>query len=204
MESEKISIIKEWLGTGSINFFGLPFAGKDSQARLFAELLGGVVIGGGEILRSGAPQHVKDTIAEGHLAPTDEYIRIILPYLSRDEFQGVPLFLSSVGRWKGEEASVVPALEQASHPLKAVVYLTLDAEMIHRRLALEENTVTRGERDDDHAHKLEQRIAEFEEKTLPVIEYYRQAGYLLEIDATASKEAVTQAVIDALYQRAAK
>ena len=29
---EKITVIKQWLGTGSINVFGLPFSGKDTVA----------------------------------------------------------------------------------------------------------------------------------------------------------------------------
>jgi len=201
MESEKIRVIKEWLGTGSINFFGPPFAGKDSQARLFAELLDGVVIGGGDILRSVAPESVKSLINEGKLAPTDEYIRIVLPYLSREEFSEMPLLLSSVGRWKGEEQAVVPALKQASHPLKAVVYLSLDTETIRQRL-LSDNDDNRGVRDDDYAHKLEHRINEFEEKTLPVIDYYRTTGALIEIDGAMPKDNVTESIIDELYTRA--
>ena len=36
---EKINTIKSWLGTGSINIFGLPMSGKDTQGLRLAEAL---------------------------------------------------------------------------------------------------------------------------------------------------------------------
>lgn len=200
MQSEKISVIKEWLGSGSINFFGLPFAGKDSQASRISELLNGNVLGGGEILRnSEIPLHVKKLIDEGHLAPTEDYIRIVLPYLSRDEFKDKPMLLSSVGRWKGEETAVMKALEKADHPLKAAVFFKVDKNTMIERLNLEENAETRGLRQDDSLEKLEQRIVEFEEKTMPVIEYYDSVNLLLEVDATPPKDQVFEGLIDSIY-----
>jgi len=38
---EKIVAIKKWLGTGSINIFGLPMSGKDTMGIRLAEALGG-------------------------------------------------------------------------------------------------------------------------------------------------------------------
>ena len=35
----KIAKIKTWLGTGSINIFGLPMSGKDTQGIKLAEAL---------------------------------------------------------------------------------------------------------------------------------------------------------------------
>lgn len=198
MKKDQITDIKNWLQTGSINFFGLPFAGKDSQARALADLLDGVVISGGEILRSSASEDVKKLISDGHLAPTDYYIKTILPFFSRKEIEKSPLMLSAVGRWKGEELSVVPALDQSNHSLKAVIYLNLDTESMYHRLNLEENAEVRGERSDDEFDKLQQRVVEFNEKTLPVINYYREEGYLIEIDARLSKTVVTESIFEAL------
>src|ERR1700741_1102728 len=98
--AQEIQTIKKWLGTGSINVFGLPFAGKDTHSQELAVQLDGKILGGGEILRNSIiPDHVRELIDEGHLAPTEDYIRIVLPYLSKEEFADKPLILSSVGRW---------------------------------------------------------------------------------------------------------
>ena len=189
------------IGTGSINFFGLPFAGKDSQAERLADLINGVVISGGDILRTQASQEVKAVIADGHLAPTDEYTRLILPYFSRDDLKDKPLTLSSVGRWIGEEDKVISALNRAHHPLKAVVYLHIDEAHIFNRLSHPESQESRGERADDIEHKLHVRIAEFHEKTRPVIDRYRELGYLIEIDANQARDDVEKQIHRALLKK---
>ena len=131
---ENIPEIKRWLDTGSINFFGLPFAGKDSQARRLAQRFGGTVLSSGDIFRNSViPPETKAMIDRGELAPTQDFINIVLPYLQKPEFAALPLMLSSVGRWHGEEEGVIGALESANHPLKAVVYLSLAEEIAFRR-----------------------------------------------------------------------
>ena len=36
---QKITLIKNWIGTGSINVFGLPFSGKDTVGVRLAEMI---------------------------------------------------------------------------------------------------------------------------------------------------------------------
>ena len=105
---QKIAIIKEWLGTGSINVFGLPFSGKDTVGIKLAEMLGAKFISSGLILRAAEKEDsvLAKELSAGNLAPTDTFRKIILPYFGRDELNGAPLVLSSVGRWEGEELPV--------------------------------------------------------------------------------------------------
>ena len=49
---EKVAKTREWLGTGSINVFGLPFSGKDTVGLRLAELLGAKFLSSGLILRA--------------------------------------------------------------------------------------------------------------------------------------------------------
>jgi adenylate kinase len=199
----KISSVKGWLDSGSINIFGMPFAGKDTQAELLAAEFSGVRLSGGEILRnSPIPIRVREIIDAGGLAPTQDYITIVLPYLSREEFKGKPLILSSVGRWHGEEDGVMQALNQSNHPLKAVIYLSINETTISERLKVALETGDRGDRVDDSEEKLTLRLQEFRNKTLPVIEYYRQKGLLIEVDASGHVIDVTRDIIDALATRA--
>ena len=49
---DKIETIKAWLGTGSINIFGLPMSGKDTQGIKLAETLGAKFLSSGMIIRA--------------------------------------------------------------------------------------------------------------------------------------------------------
>ncbi len=200
-KSEKIHTIQTWLGTGSINIFGRPFAGKDTQGRMLKELFGGVLLGGGEILRGGAmPDPIKSALHTGKLIPSEDYVSIVLPYLMKDEFKNVPLILSSVGRWSGEEVGVIAATNASHHPIKAVIYLNLSEEDVRHRWSQVQGNSDRGFRHDDTKDILEIRLEEFRIKTLPVIDYYRNQGMLMSMGADAAPEAISEAILDGLYK----
>lgn len=202
-DTQKIAVIREWLGTGSINIFGRPFAGKDTHGRELVELFHGVLLGGGDILRNSViPEHVKEHMRAGKLIPTEDYIDIVLPYLSRDEFSEKPLILSSVGRWHGEETGVLEATEESGHPVKAVIYLNISEDGVRERWSHNDHTGPRGERHDDTEEVLEIRLTEYKEKTLPVIDFYRAQGLLIDIDSALSKQAVLATIINELYAKA--
>jgi adenylate kinase len=197
---DHIKHIRAWLGTGSINIFGLPFAGKDTHGRELAKILNGPLIGGGDIIRSAAAQELKDHVATGKLAPTDEYLRLVLPYFAQDKFKNHPLILSSVGRWFGEHLPVEQAAKESGHELKATIFITIDQAEVHKRWQAALRLQDRGQRHDDEEHVLEKRIQEFETKTLPVVDYYREEGLLIEVDGNPERHAVTEAIIDQLYR----
>lgn len=199
MSAEQIATITTWLGAGAVNIFGLPFAGKDTQAKKLQQMLGGHILGGGEILRnSSIPPHIEATLHRGELIPSQDYVDIVLPYLSREEFADQPLLLSSVGRWIGEEVGVIEALKTANHELKAVVYLQLEEDVVRERwLALGRHD-DRGGRYDDTAEILEVRLAEFREKSLPVLVAYDELDLLVKIDGNKNPEDVTKLIIKAL------
>lgn len=200
---EKIAAIKAWLGTGSINIFGLPFAGKDTHGAFLAQLLDASLLSGGDIMRNSTiPDHVRAIIDAGALAPTEDYIRIVLPYLSSQQFAGKPLVLSSVGRWHGEEEGVMQAANESGHPLKAVLYLHITIKTAYERFSHSQTKGGRGSRADDTQDKLITRFSEFEDKTLAVIDFYRSKGMLLEIDGNPSVDSVRATIIDRLYELA--
>lgn len=204
-ELDDISTIAKWLGTGSVNIFGRPFAGKDTQGNILADMFNAPLLGGGEILRNSVlPPRVKEAVKKGLLIPTDEYVAIVLPYLSQKKFQSKPLILSSVGRWNGEEASVMQATEQSGHLMKAVFYLDVSEKVVRERWHKsqeEKSRGSRGDRNDDAAGVLDVRLQEFHEKTLPVIDYYEQAGLLCRIDAEQPSAEVTAEVLNYLLSK---
>ncbi len=195
IDKTNIKSIASWLGTGSIDIFGVPFSGKDTHGTELAKIFGAELISGGDILRSsGGPAHLKKHMATGNLAPTDEFLATVLPYLSKPEFAKKPLILSSLGRWHGEEASVMKAAQESSHPIKAVIYLSISESESEKRWHLAE----RGREDDAAHHILLNRFNEFRTKTLPVIDFYRQHGLLIEVNAMPAQEIVTADILSRL------
>lgn len=198
--NEKVSAIKKWLGTGSINIFGKPFSGKDTQGYRLSKLLDAPLIGGGEILRDSViPEAVKKIMSRGELIPTQDYINIVLPYLSQESLKNKPLILSSVGRWIGEERGVVKALESSNHPLKVVIYLEINERDVNERFRMARSIGDRGNRDDDAQDKLRVRLKEFEEKTTPVIDYYFNNNLLIKIDGRPAEDKILEDTIQSLY-----
>ena len=198
---EKIEKIKEWLGTGSINIFGLPYSGKDTVGLRLAELLGAKFLSSGVILRASEKddKELAKELAAGNLAPTDTFRRIIMPYFSRNDLAEFPLVLSSVGRWEGEEYDIMDSAAKANHNIKAVILLNISEEEAKKRWEAARVLGDRGERSDDKEKSiLDNRIKEFIEKTMPVIETYRKRGLLVPIHATGEREAVFELVIDEL------
>lgn len=198
-DEDLINKVAEWLGSGSINFFGSPFAGKDTQAALLSKQLNATIVAGGDILRSHSDQtKIKELMLTGELFPTDYYFSIVLPFLSKIELDNRPLIMSALGRWNGEEKTIMKAAEESDHPLKAVVFLHLSEPEIWKRFEQSQQSGDRGDRHDDAKHILEVRLKEFEQKTMPVIEAYRKLGILLEVDGHSDQTAVNNSILRAL------
>jgi adenylate kinase family enzyme len=200
---EKIQFIKEWLGTGSINIFGLPFSGKDTVGIRLAEDLGAKFLSSGMILRAAADvdMELKRDMASGVLVPQEKFREIVLRYIGRDDLREYPLILSSVGRWYGEEQDVVINCKRANHDIKAVILLNVSETVAKERWAAAQQVNDRGMREDDKIENvLETRIEEFMEKTMPVVEYYQNENLLVSIQANQDREAVYASVINQLYE----
>lgn len=199
-ENSNLQKISDWLGTGSINIFGWPFSGKDTQGRKLSELLNATLIGSGDILRKSTElsKESRETTDQGFLTPTEDFLRIVPPFFSQAELNNKPLILSSVGRWHGEEEVIVQAAKDSGHPIKAAVLLNLDESIARQRAAEARRMQDRGQRADDAEEYLDTRSNEFKQKTVPVIEYYRRLGILIEVDGSKTPDEVTKSILDQL------
>ena len=200
---QKIRYIKQWLGTGSVNVFGLPMSGKDTVGVKLAQVIGGKFLSSGLIIRANEEltrQHFTD---KGDLAPTDVFMDWVLPYFDKPELTEYPLVLSSIGRWSGEEDAVMERAEKAGHPIKAVIILNVSEADVMSRWQAVATLKDRGTRYDDSDPAIFQnRIDEFRTKTAPVILHYRALGLLVEVNADMDREAVFAELINRLYDYA--
>lgn len=206
---DKITTIKKWLGDGAINIFGIQFSGKDTLGHSLAGVLDANFLGSGDLVRAAAKtdksaeirQAAKDS-ESGILTPTDQFRELIVPHLKDVHLADKPLILSSVGRWIGEEEVVMKALNEGNHPLKAVIVMNISTDEVWRRWEAVKDTRNGGRADDIDEAKVNRRLAEFADKTKPVINKYEQLGYAFEINAEQSIEDTFRAAIDGLYRKA--
>ena len=199
--NEKLEIIKSWLGTGSLNIFGLPMSGKDTVGMRLAEDLQAKFLSSGIIIRAYEAEQNEDMTGSGKLIPTNTFYDIILPYFSREELRNDSLVLSSVGRWSGEEDKIMEAAKVGRHEIKAVVMLDLTEEEVKNRFEAAKELNDRGERADDaNIEVFETRLAEFREKTMPVLNHYDELKMLVKVPASGSRDEVYTNVIDRLVE----
>lgn len=203
MDSEfgqKILAIKNWLGTGSVNIFGLPMSGKDTVGVRLAEAIGGKFLSSGLIIRANEEltrQHYSD---KGDLTPTDVFFDWVLPYFDKPELKDFPLVLSSIGRWSGEEDTVMERAEKAGHPIRAAVILNVsEADVVSRWQAVAALKDRGARYDDDKPEVFQHRIDEFRTKTAPVLLKYRSLGLLIEVKADVERDTVFTELVNKLY-----
>lgn len=198
---DKLARIKSWLGTGSLNVFGLPMSGKDTVGERLAQDLGAKFLSSGIIIRAFEAEQNQNMTGSGQLIPTNTFYDIILPYFSREEMKNDSLILSSVGRWAGEEDKIMEAAKNGGHEIKAVVLLDLTETDVKNRFEAAKELNDRGERADDaNLEIFETRIREFNEKTVPVLNHYDELKLLIKVPADGSRDEVYSSVIDKLVE----
>lgn len=202
---EQLQTIKTWLGTGSINVFGLPMSGKDTVGVELAEKIGAKFLSSGIIARAMEKSSNQDLTGAGKLIPSNIFYEWVLPYFEKPELSAFGLVLSSVGRWEGEEDQVMSVAKASGHPIKAVVMLQLSEQDVMDRWEAAKLLGDRGLRNDDmDPEVLQTRIEEYRNKTLPVLKHYQSLGLLVPVRATASREQVFANVVEALASFAAR
>ena len=198
---DKLAKIKAWLGTGSLNVFGLPMSGKDTVGERLAKDLGAKFLSSGIIIRAFEAEQNQNMTGSGQLIPTNTFYDIILPYFSREEMKNDSLILSSVGRWAGEEDKIMEAAKNGGHEIKAVALLDLTEADVKNRFEAAKELNDRGERADDaNLEIFETRIREFNEKTVPVLNHYDELKLLIRVPADGSRDEVYLSVIDKLVE----
>lgn len=202
---EKLATIKTWLGTGSINIFGLPMSGKDTQGVKLAETLGAKFLSSGIIIRAMEAESEQKYSADGSLIPTNLFYEWVLPYFERRDLFHVPLILSSIGRWYGEEDQVMSVAAGAGHEIKAVILLDISEVDVEKRYNESKILNDRGERQDDKdIETFRNRLNEFRTKTMPVIQHYKSLNLLIAVNGDQNREAVFNEIVEKLYAKASQ
>ncbi len=211
---------------------GVQGAGKGTQAATLIDHLRIPHITSGGLFRAMKDQdtplarQVQDIMARGDLVPDDITIQIVRERISQDDAAN-GFILDGFPRTRPQAEALDALMAEMGRRLTAVVYLHIsDEEAIERisgrlQCALDEKHIYHQKynppqqtgvcdidggqlftRPDDQPDAVRKRIGDFHAKTQPLLDYYRDQGLLLEVNAEKSIEAVGEAVIAALEDAA--
>lgn len=203
-----------------IVLLGPPGAGKGTQAKIISEKKGLPHVSSGDIFRENLKNQTelgalaKGYMDRGELVPDDVTIGMIRERLSRADCAGGAL-LDGFPRTPAQAAALDAMLAELGGRVNWVPYINVaEAELIERLTGrwtcrvdpthIYNNKsnpprkpgvcdIDGGElyqRDDDKVETVKNRIQVYFKQTMPLIEYYRKAGVLVEVDGTQSIEKV--------------
>lgn len=179
---------------------GAPGSGKGTHGIRIAERYGVPHLSTGDLLRAHVAESTKlgstakAYMDRGDLAPDLLIFAVILDRLvDADAAEG--FVLDGFPRTLGQAQAAYGVARETGLTIDAVLFLDIPHEELMRRLA--ERGRTEGRADDNEA-TIRHRIQVYEDKTLPLLDYYQQRGVLHRIDALGSIDEVSARIFAAL------
>lgn len=197
-----------------------PAAGKGTVAELLHQKYGYIGVSAGELLRGVDPEtelgkYIRKTQSEGKLVSNEITNELMKQRLSKDDTKN-GVILDGYPRVMDQVYALEGMMKELNFNVDYVVYLKVDYETackrtLGRRICPNckktynvltgystpkvENTCDDcgcplDKRNDDNEESLKVRFDFFKENTLPVVEYYRNLGKLVEIDSSKDIEVV--------------
>ncbi len=183
-----------------IIFLGPPGVGKGTQASRLADALGIAHISTGDMLRaevaSGSElgNKVRTLMDEGQLVPDETIVEIIENRtLQSDCINGC--ILDGFPRTVPQAAALKEMLAAREDGISATYLFNLSEDQLLKRL--EGRRGVQNRKDDSEDVQVE-RLKVYQEKTAPLIDYYREEGLLVEIDGNGTINVVYSRLLAAI------
>jgi adenylate kinase len=206
---------------------GAPGSGKGTQAGIISDRLGIAHIASGNLFREAANKgdeigrQLKHYMERGLLVPDEITIRMTLERIaSADCAEG--LILDGFPRTLDQAKALDVALKEKGEAIDKVLYIKVATDELTRRLS--GRSICRGcqtpyhdvssppkvagkcdlcggelyQRPDDSPQTVRKRIEVYATETAPLIDYYRKASKLVEIEGEGEIEEIVERLIDAL------
>lgn len=176
---------------------GAPGSGKGTQAATLTNAFGIAHISSGDLFREEQERGTelgllaKQYMERGELVPNEVTIKMILGRIERPDC-AKGYILDGFPRNRDQADALDVALAGAGVAgIDKIVYVKVSDEELLKRIA------GRGRADDDEA-TARRRLNVYQEQTAPMIENYRDAGRLVEVNGEASIEQVGKDLVDVL------
>jgi adenylate kinase len=190
----------------NIALFGPPGAGKGTQSAYLVERFNLVYISTGEMLRhemknrTGIGNEVRSTVASGGLVCDEIIVQIIEktitenPHASGFLFDGFPRTFV--------QAYILDGLmNKLNTSLNCLINIAIPEDLSAARLLKRAESSGRS---DDNEEVIRNRLREYHEKTLPVLQFYREKGQQYDIDGTRPVEEVRNDIMRILEKELEK
>ena len=209
-----------------IVMLGPPGAGKGTQAEILAQKLGLVHISSGDLFRENLSNQTElgklaqTYMTKGELVPDDVTIAMVKERLSRpdcakgavlDGFPRTPAQAEALNKILAEMNAKVDLVPLISVPNDVLVerlsgrWMSKSGRVYHAlynppkvKWVDDIDGTPLYQREDDKPETVQRRIDVYYKQTAPLIDYYRQAGLLAEIDGTQEIEKVTEDILKAI------
>jgi len=207
-----------------IVLLGPPGVGKGTQAKILAEKTGLVHVSSGELFRENLKnqtelgKQAKTYIDKGELVPDDVTISMIRERLSRPDCK-MGAILDGFPRTPVQADALEKMLSEFNGQVDTVPYITGEESVLVERVSGRWTCRASGhiyhekfspphqpgvcdvdgselyQRDDDKVDTVKKRIQVYRTQTMPLVDYYRQRGKLVEIDGMQAVEVVNAALL---------
>lgn len=210
-----------------IVLLGPPGVGKGTQAKILSESTKLAHVSSGDLFRENFKNQTdlgklaKSFMDKGNLVPDDVTISMIRERINRADCK-LGAILDGFPRTPAQADALEKMLAEFGGHVDAVPYITAAENILVERTSGRWSCRAQGhtyhqkfnppkqegicdvdgselyQRDDDKVETVTRRIRVYLEQTMPLVEYYRKRGNLLEIDGTQAVEQVTQKLLSAL------
>ena len=188
----------------NVILFGAPGSGKGTQAQLLAQKYHYYHISTGDILRKEIAgrtelgQAAKAIVDAGKLVPDPLVIAMVEANIAKNKnlFQGV--IFDGFPRTRDQAAALDQMLVKLQATIHQVIYLEVPVEELIKRIGIRAQTSNRS--DDNDLAIINARIKEYNDKTEPVLAYYRQQGKYEKVIGIGTVEDINARVCAAIDQ----
>jgi adenylate kinase len=210
-----------------IILLGAPGAGKGTQAVMLAEKMKLVQVASGDLFRKALQQETelgkkaKVFMEKGQLVPDEITIQMVLERLSAPDCKAGAI-LDGFPRNLEQAKALDKALKQKSRAIDKVVYIKVSEGELLKRLGgrwicrkcqapyheVDSPPKVKGrcdrcggelyQRADDNVVTVKKRLEVYFAETSPLIEYFKKAGKLLEINGEGGADSVNSRIVSAL------
>ena len=210
-----------------IILLGAPGAGKGTQAVMLAEKLNLMQVASGDLFRQALQQETelgikaKSYMEKGQLVPDEITIQMVLERLSAPDCENGAI-LDGFPRNTQQAEALDKALAQQSKAIDRVVYIMVSEGELLKRLsgrwicrncqapfhAIDSPPKIEGkcdrcggelyQRADDNIETIKKRLEVYFAETSPLIDYYKKAGKLVEVNGEGGVPEVHKRITEAL------
>jgi len=183
-----------------IVLLGAPGSGKGTQGEALAKHFGVRHVSTGDLLRAHIEQGTEiGRVAEpytkrGELVPDDVMLQIAGTAAVDAAAEG-GYVLDGFPRTLSQAEQAYEGADRAGVTADAVVYLDVPDDVVRERLAAR---AAAGRVDDSDPEIIERRLQVFHDQTGPLLDFYRDRGILVTVDATPPPDEVTGAMLKAV------